>query len=238
VRHTKQSSKDPKQKGIDVSDTYIEVRRLTDMQLVEATRRGDRAAFDELVRRHRPRCVEVAGFFLRNRSDSEDQVQIALIKAYEHLDQYQGIAEFSTWLIRIVTNQCLMSMRENRRARFLYLDEPSGDRTSFFQLSDTSNPEGDLAFRQLHQVIRKELNRLPGLFRHAVLLRDVQGLPVTDVAEKLGISPAAAKSRLARARLELRSRLTRRYSEFGDSLPLTKTAPFIHHGRRRAHAAA
>jgi RNA polymerase sigma-70 factor (ECF subfamily) len=218
-----------------VRDTHIEDRRLTDTQLVEASRRGERLAFDELVRRHRPRCVEVAGSFLRNRCDSEDQVQIALIKAYEHLDQYQGAAEFSTWLTRIVANQCLMSMRENRRARFLYLDEPSGDRTAFFQLSDTSNPEGDLASRQLHQVVRKELNHLPGLFRHAVLLRDVQGLPVADVAEKLGITLAAAKSRVARARLELRSRLTGRYSEFGDSLPLTKTACFGHHGRRRAH---
>jgi sigma-70-like protein len=90
----------------------------------------------------------------------------------------------------------------------LYLDEGSSGQTTSFQLSDSSNPESELAFRQLHQVVDKELNHLPGLFRHVVILRYVQGLPVADVAEKLGISVAAAKSRVARARLKLRSRLT------------------------------
>jgi len=221
---------------MEMRDIYTDARLLTDRQLVEAARHGQRATFDELVRRHRPRCVEVAGFFLRNHCDSEDQVQIAVVKAYEHLDQYQGVAEFSTWLTKIVSNQCLMSMKERRRARFLYLDEGSSGQTTSFQLSDSSNPESELAFRQLHQVVDKELNHLPGLFRHVVILRYVQGLPVADVAEKLGISVAAAKSRVARARLKLRSRLTGRCSGFSESS--RQTTPFNHRGRRRPHLPA
>src|SRR4051794_6642549 len=96
---------------------------LNDQSLVKMALEGNHQAFEELVQRHRHRCVDLATSFLRNRADAEDEVQNALSKAYTHLDQYQGGAEFSTWLARIVTNQCLMSIRVKRRTRFVYLDE-------------------------------------------------------------------------------------------------------------------
>jgi RNA polymerase sigma-70 factor (ECF subfamily) len=207
-------------------DVYTEIRKLTDAQLVEVSRQGDQAGFDELVRRHRQRCVDLAGSFLRNHGDAEDQVQIALTKAYEHLDQYQGDAEFSTWLARIVANQCLMLMRGRRRARFLYLDEvPDEPKTAPIQLSAPgSDPEGELAFQQLIQVLKQELNRIPRLLRNVMLLRDVQELPVVDVARQLGISVPAAKSRLVRARTELRSRMNRHYQGITHTSPLSRSA--------------
>src|ERR1044072_7443176 len=98
---------------------------LRDQTLVEMARHGDQEAFGELIRRHQQKCVDIATFFLRNRGDAEDEVQNACSKAYAHLDQYQCEAEFSTWLGRIVSNQCLMLMRVKRRTRFVYLDEAS-----------------------------------------------------------------------------------------------------------------
>ena len=95
-----------------------------DRVLVDLARHGDNDAFGELVRRHHRRCVESRPF-LRNHWDAEDQVQVALLKAHTHLSQYQGEAEFVTWLLRIVINQCLMFMREKRRAQFVYLDDKS-----------------------------------------------------------------------------------------------------------------
>src|SRR5215510_8619442 len=96
---------------------------LSDPTLVGLARQGDQDAFGELIRRHHRRCVDLATFFLRNRGDAEDEVQNAFMKAYAHLNQYQGDAEFSTWLARIVANQCLMLMRVRRRTHFVYVDE-------------------------------------------------------------------------------------------------------------------
>src|ERR1044071_4076671 len=93
---------------------------ISDSELVELARNGHQDAFGELLSRHRQKCVAVATFFLRNRGDAEDEVQNAFSKAYAHLDQYQGEAEFATWLVRIVSNQCLMLLRVKRRTRFIY----------------------------------------------------------------------------------------------------------------------
>src|SRR4051812_36477905 len=96
---------------------------VSDQCLVTMALEGDKHAFGELVKRHRRKCLDLATSVLRNRGDAEDEVQNALSKAYTHLNQYQRGAEFSTWLARIVTNQCLMSIRVKRRTRFVYLDD-------------------------------------------------------------------------------------------------------------------
>src|SRR5581483_2182168 len=100
----------------------VEDGRRTDFELIGIARQGDRGAFGELIQRHYRSCVNVATLVLRNRTEAQDEVQKAAWKAFAHLDQYQGAAEFSTWLLRIVENECLMLMREKSRAQFLYLD--------------------------------------------------------------------------------------------------------------------
>jgi RNA polymerase sigma-70 factor (ECF subfamily) len=207
-------------------DAITELTKLTDPQLVELARSGDQMAFGELSQRHWRKCVNLACFFLHNRGDAEDQAQNAILKAYEHLDQYQGDAEFSTWLARIVANQCLMQMRVRRRARFVYLDEsPTEPRALPIQLSAPEpDPEGELAFVQLTQVLKSEVGRIPRLMRNVMLLRDIQGLPMRDVADQLGITVSAAKSRLVRARAELRIRMTRHYHAIRSASALSRTA--------------
>lgn len=211
--------------------------RLTDHELIDQARSGDKSAFDELVQRHWQKCVDVACYYLRNRTDAEDQAQNAVLKAYEHLDQFQGDAEFATWLARIVSNQCLMLMRVRRRARFIYLDElPSDRKTVPIQLADTEpDPEGTLAFLQLLQVMRMEVGRIPRLMRNVMLLRDIQGLPMRDVADQLGITVSAAKSRLVRARAELRVRMSRHCNGLRNFSPLDRTAAPL--GKLNRHGA-
>ena len=207
--------------------TEVKERKvLNDHQLVELARQGDRNAFGALIQRHWHKCVDLGCYFLRNRGDAEDVAQNALLKVYEHLDQYHGEAEFSTWLGRIVANECLMLMRVRRRARFVYLDDaPSESRTLPVQLPGTEpDPEGALAFTQLLQALRFEVGRVPRLMRDVMLLRDLQGLPLSDVAGQLGISVSAAKSRLVRARAELRVRMTRHYNGVSNASPLSRTA--------------
>ena len=188
----------------------------TDRVLVDLARRGDDDAFAELARRHYGRCIQLATSFLRNPWDAEDRVQVALLKSHMHLSQYHGEAEFSTWLSRIVTNECFMFMHEKRRARFVYLDDKSREREFPLELPDRSqDPERELASRELKQVLRTEIRHVPPLLRHAIILHDIQELPMTAVAERLQISVPAAKSRLQRARTELRLRLRRQSVNLG-----------------------
>ena len=200
--------------------------QLKDPELVQLSLNGDREAFGELIQRHWRKCVDVACYFLRNRDDAEDQAQNAVMRAFEHLNQYQGEAEFSTWLARIVANQCLMLMRVRRRARFVYIDEPAaGQKTVPFQLPGSDpDPEGELAYAQLTAMLRSEVGRIPRLMRNVMMLRDIQGLPMSEVAGQLGITVSAAKSRLVRARTELRSRMTKHCGGLSHCSPLSRTA--------------
>jgi RNA polymerase sigma-70 factor (ECF subfamily) len=156
-------------------------------------------------------------FFLRNREDAEDVVQAALLKTHVHLSQYHGEAEFATWLLRIVSNECLMLLRQKRRARFLYLDDKSRESEApRLELSSCgSDPEHEMACGELKHVLSTEIRHLPPLLRNVIVLRDIQGFPMTDVAERLQITVPAAKSRLARARIELRLRLRRHCGDIG-----------------------
>ena len=209
-----------------MQEANIETTTLTDPQLVELSRNGDQEAFGKLIQRHWRKCVDLGCFFLRNRVDAEDSVQNASLKAYEHLDQYQGEAEFATWLGRIVANECLMLMRVRRRTRFVYLDQaPAGPKSLPIQLPGTGpDPEGALALTQLTAVLRFEVGRIPPLMRNVMMLRDIKGLPMSDVADQLGISVSAAKSRLVRARAELRLRMVRHYNGLHNSSPLSRNA--------------
>jgi RNA polymerase sigma-70 factor, ECF subfamily len=190
---------------------------LSDEDLVCRAQDGDNIAFAELFERHQGTCKKVAFSILHDRSDAEDEVQNACWKAYEHLSQFQRDAKFSTWLSRIVVNQCLMRLRKDRRAKFLYLDEGvTGDEIATLEIAgQTRSPEDDLGLTEVGRVLREEIRRIPPLLREVFLLREVQELPMPRVAEKLGISVAAAKSRLLRARLELRGRLLRHTGRMG-----------------------
>ena len=183
----------------------------TDGELVAHARQGSDEAFNLLVKRHYTTCVNIATFILRDRGDAQDEVQKACCKAFEHLDQYQGEAEFLTWLLRIVSNQCLMLIRVRRRARFVYIDADTGrERSSPMELPEIApDPEHELMDRELREVLQKEIRHIPPLLRNVLLLRDVQELPMPDVAERLHITVPAAKSRLLRARVELRARVMR-----------------------------
>ncbi len=134
-----------------------------------------------------------------------------------------------------------MLMRVRHRARFVYLDEaPSEPKSAPVQLHGKGpDPEGSLAFVQLTEVLRLEVARIPPLMRNVMLLRDIKGLPMRDVADQLGISVSAAKSRLVRARAELRLRMVRHYSGVRNSSPLSRNAaPLTRVGRRHVMRAS
>jgi len=180
-----------------------------DEKLVAMARLGDRNAFNALILKHYTTCLKRATFMIRNRSDAEDEVQNACWKAFQRLEQYRGEGTFSAWLSRIVENQCLMRIREERKSSFVYLDESTESNVRLELVGQRANPEDELGEQQVVKLIRREISLIPPLLRNVMLLRDVEQLPMPDVASRLGVSVPAAKSRLMRARAELRLRVAK-----------------------------
>jgi len=189
----------------------------TDEELVRFSQQGREDAFAELMRRNASSAFKLALSILKERQEAEDEVQNAFWKAYQHIGQFQLDAKFSTWMTRIVVNQCLMRLRQKRRARFLFLDDTliGEDRGTLELVDHGRGPEAELGSKELGNLLQKEIRRIPPLLRNVFMLRDVDELPMPQVAERLGISVAAAKSRLLRARLELRNRLEKHCGAHG-----------------------
>uniref|UniRef100_Q026G5 RNA polymerase, sigma-24 subunit, ECF subfamily n=1 Tax=Solibacter usitatus (strain Ellin6076) TaxID=234267 RepID=Q026G5_SOLUE len=185
------------------------MQNLTDGELVRLAQQGSERAFGELMKRHARGMHQIAYSILRDQEEAADELQNAWWKVWQNLDRFAGESRFSTWMTRIVINQCLMRLRQSRRRRFLYMDAPApGEASVCFELRDqSSSPEEDVARREATEVVCREIGRIPPLLRQALVLREVMELPMPQVAEELGISLAAAKSRLLRAKHELRVRL-------------------------------
>jgi RNA polymerase sigma-70 factor (ECF subfamily) len=205
-----------------------------DDTLVSAARQGDLRAFGDLVKRHWNTCLKRATMMLRNRSDAEDEVQNAFWKALQRLDQFRGEGSFSAWLNRIVENQCLMRIREEQNARFIYLDEATESAVRLELVSQRAGPEDALGLEEVLVLLRREISRMPPLLRNVMLLRDLDQLPMPDVANRLGLSVPAAKSRLIRARTELRSRVTKHCGRKGVGT-LMQMAKYEQSAYTRAH---
>jgi RNA polymerase sigma-70 factor (ECF subfamily) len=176
-------------------------------ELVDLARAGDTAAFGQLIQRHYSTCLKRAMLMIRNRSDAEDEVQNACWKAFQRLEQFRGEGTFAAWLSRIVENQCLMRIREERNSRFVYLDEPSESNVRIELVGQMTDPEDQLGWEEVAALLRTEISRIPPLLRNVMMLRDIEQMSMPDVAARLGLSVPAAKSRLMRARMELRSRV-------------------------------
>ncbi|MEO8369578.1 MAG: sigma-70 family RNA polymerase sigma factor [Candidatus Solibacter sp.] len=190
---------------------------LNDGELVSLSKQGSEAAFAELMGRHSKGLMKVALRILHDRQEAEDQLQNAWWKAWQHLDGFAGDSRFTTWVTRIVMNQCLMRLRQTGRVRFLYMDSPApGEDRVTFELRDRdATPEAGVGRREVTELVRREISRIPPLLRQALVLRELRQMPMTEVAEELGISLVAAKSRLLRARHELRGRMEKYCGRMG-----------------------
>lgn len=183
--------------------------------LVAAAKSGDTSAFEELVNRYDRKIFRLTMNITRNREDAEDAMQDAFMKAYSHLDRFHEESRFYTWLVRIAANEALMRLRK-RRPNQVSLDEPIESEDDFIpqQIEDWGpNPEQRFAQTEMRDILRSVIEHLPPDFRVVFVLRDVEGLSTEETAETVGISEAAVKSRLLRARLKLRQKLDRQFRQ-------------------------
>ena len=186
-----------------------------DLALVHACNSGDAAAFEELVKRYDSKLFRVAQHITHNREDAQDAVQDAFLKVFRKLTQFRENSQFSTWLIRITVNESLLKLRKQRFDGEVSIDEDfqSEDHTAAFELADWApNPEELYKAFELRNILRSELQELrPGL-SVVFVLRDIEGLSTEETADVLELTDVAVKTRLSRARLQLRQRLTKYFA--------------------------
>ncbi len=177
--------------------------------LVAAAKAGDISAFETLVGRYERKIFRLTQNITQNREDAEDAMQEAFLKAYEHLQAFEGNSRFYTWLVRIAVNQALMKLRK-RRPNVVSLDEEvdTGEDMVPREVEDWGpSPADRYAQTELSEILTKVIGDLDPPFRIVFQLRDIEELSTEETAEALGLSVPAVKSRLLRARLKLRQTL-------------------------------
>jgi RNA polymerase sigma factor (sigma-70 family) len=172
---------------------------------------GDRSAFEILVRRYNRRLYRLARATLRNDAEAEDALQDAYIRAYRSIGQFRGDAALSTWLSRLVLNECLGRLRRDaRRQNVVPLVSSSADKDLTESVAaNTPLPEDSVGRAQVRSVLERKVDELPEAFRAVFILRSVEELSVEETAQCLDIPEATVRSRHFRAKGLLRESLAR-----------------------------
>lgn len=184
-----------------------------------AAKGGDNAAFSELIRHYDRRVFRMAKQITQNDDDAEDVLQETFLKAYTHLDDFQGNSKFYTWIVRIAVNEALMKLRKRRSDRTVPLDDPidTGEDEVVREIAVwDQNPEDTYSQEELAVILDDAVKSLKPAYRTVFILRDIEEMSIEETAAALNLSISAVKSRLLRARLQLREKLTRLFKHKGD----------------------
>ena len=186
---------------------------------IEALRLGDRREFARLVDGYSGPLYRLALKMLGNASDAEDALQNTFLKAFQHIDTFEGRSSLSTWLYRIASNEALMLLRK-RRPETTFSDIPSEDENENnidpVQFTDwCCLPEEELLSAEGRTALDRAVEHLPETLRIVFILRDIEDLSIQETSQVLGLSETAVKTRLLRGRLRLREELS---SYYGDRL--------------------
>lgn len=189
-----------------------------DLTLVERLRSGDAAALETLMERYASRVYRLAYGITRSEADAEEVVQDVFLTIFRKIHTFEGRAALGSWIYRVTTNAALIKRRGQRTEREVSIDSklptflPDGRMTGepAILMADWSRtPEAELLSQETRAILHRAIDALPDQYRPVLILRDVEGLSNEEVAEVVGDSVAAVKSRLHRARLVLREELTR-----------------------------
>lgn len=190
-----------------MSKSKIDYATAEDTALVEASRGGDTAAFEELVARHRDKVFARAFSMLRNEEEAVDLSQEAWVKAWQRLEQFQGDSSFLTWMTRITINLCLDQIRRNKRRRtesIEQLDEDSGGVERQMPVV-TTNPTEGLEKSELRKRIDEALAKLSHEHRTVLVLHEFEDLEYKEIAKRMECSIGTVMSRLFYARRKMAS---------------------------------
>ena len=189
------------------TETSNNVKEMSDSLLISSARLGNRDAFVELCNRHSKKILPRIYRITKNWEDAEDVLQDSLLKAFVHLGGFEGRSSFSSWLTSIAINCALMLLRKKRGSQISidHLQVDSQSRFAWEPRDHAETPEGCYVRQEREELLRSAILRLPAMFREVVEMRHTQEYSTSEIAEALGISVAAAKSRLLRARMAVRN---------------------------------
>ncbi len=195
----------------EVREKSVSVKELSDHQLIEATKRGDEAAFAEIVGRYRS---PLTNYLYRMLSDYEEAIDLAqetFVRVYFAIERYHTDYAFSTYIYRIATNLAISEIRKKKRRKLLSLSSffqtDEGDTQEFHPPDEKSLPDEDLIEAERSRTIEKAIATLPDKYRAPIILREIQELSYEEIAQILGLGLGTTKSRISRARGLLREKL-------------------------------
>jgi len=193
----------------------IDYKTILDDALVAQAQKKDYQAFEELVKRYEGKIYGHTLRLLGNREDAEDVLQETFLNVFKGLENFRGDSSFSTWIYRIATNNALMRLRKLSHVERELNDElpPPESMKRQALASHILDPKDTLLEKEMLHELDKAVERLPEKYRTVFLLRDVEEFATDRTAKVLGISEAAVKSRLHRARLYIRELLLRKFEE-------------------------
>ena len=199
------NSCDASQPGIDLN-----LHPMSDEGLIAAAQSGQEWAFVELCTRSSKRAFSSIYSVTRNREDAEDALQDSILRAFQHLRHFDGRSSFATWFTRIGINSALMILRKKRVRPETSMDVTAEEESwRHWQISEHStDPEKHYAVRERSMHLRRAICQLPGSLRSVIELGQMKGHSTRQIADHMGISVPATKSRLARARAALRKSMT------------------------------
>jgi RNA polymerase sigma-70 factor (ECF subfamily) len=194
---------------------------LSDEEVVRRVRAGERDLYELLLRRHNQRVYRAVRAVLRDEDEVEDVMQQAYVSAYLHLDQFAGMARFSTWLVRIAVNEAFA--RAGRSRRLVLVGAPGRDdvgandqagdhvrqegQVSMSRAAGGRTPEDEVGSREMVALVERALDGLPEAYRTVLVLREIEGLSTAEAATVLGTSEEVIRTRLHRARTLLQARV-------------------------------
>lgn len=184
-------------------------------ELIRAICAGDRERFHALIQPYERAVYATAFGVVGNPTDAEDVAQEVFLKALKNLTSFRGEAKFSTWLIQITLNESRMMLRRGRKKQYESLDAGENNEQGDFLPRDFADwreiPSEALARKELRQSIQRSVAALKQIYREVIILRDMRHLSVRETSELLGVSQDVVKTRLLRARLQVREALAPGY---------------------------
>ncbi len=190
------------------SKSYVDSR---EAELIRRVKDGDKEAYYRLVQPYERAVFTSAMSILNNQADAEEVAQEAVLKAFSNLARFRGESKFSTWLIQITINEARLKLRKDRRHLYESVDEPRSDDAGDYFPKDYADwreiPYEALQRKELRDVLKRAIAALPQKYREVLVLRDIQHLSIEETAQVLGISAGNVKTRLLRARLQMRDAL-------------------------------
>ncbi len=182
-----------------------------DLGLVQRVQKGDKTAFDVLVRKYQHKVVKLVTRYLRDPADAEDVAQEAFIKAYRAIPQFRGDSAFYTWLYRIAINTAKNAIVSRDRSPVEFdLDLQNVEESNSMQarLADAETPESLLQTEEIRATVNQAIEALPEDLRTAIVLRELEGLSYEDIAAAMDCPVGTVRSRIFRAREAIDKRLS------------------------------